>query len=202
MIDRETLEGVALDVHGRTGFDDPPVDAFDLAGTPSLRMSVKWTNDAHAYRADRCLKIPRDFARYPPRAHGAITHEAAHVLLDDYGITQSEPAARYLGAALLAPRRALDRGLRAGWDLQRLMAQHVNASAELLARRIVDLRHARFAMWDYGRLRYRIGEAHARERELVGAALETGEAQRENDLDGAWPIFDGSWRRVIVLAAS
>jgi hypothetical protein len=200
-MDRESLEGVAHDVHERTFFTDGPVDMFDLTAHASMKMPIKWVTSRTAYRVERCLFIPRAAANYAPYAHGLIAHEASHVLLDDYGIPQSEAAARYLAAALLVAWRRLDRQLRAGWDLSRLMGLHPYASAELLARRIVDVRRARFSVWDAGRLRYRIGGAIEQERELVRATLESGEPQRTSDLDGAWPIFRDNWRRVIVLAA-
>ncbi len=204
MSDREVLEGVALDVHGRTGFDDS-VDTFDLIADPWMRMSVKWTSEPVAYRVGRRLCIPRSATAYAPRLHGLVTHEAAHVLLDDYAVKQSESAAQYLGAALLVPRRALDRDLRGGWDLRRLLARHPNASAELLARRIVDVRRASLALYDDGRFRYRVGDRDAspqNERELVAEALETRAPIRVDDLTGAWPVFSQSRSRVLVLAAA
>jgi hypothetical protein len=197
-MDRLELEGIARTTLEKYGFDDPPVDAFDLAH--EMEIPVEWEDGRDAWRFRRTVHIGRAPRR--TRIHGLITHEIAHILLDEYRIRQSERAANYLGAALLVPRRALDRQLRAGWDLDRLRCIHLNASAELLARRICDVRQARFSVWDSERLHYRIGSAHESERALVDAAFRSGEAQRANDLDGAWPIFDGSWRRVIVLAAA
>lgn len=201
MMDREELEGVARATLEKHGFDDPPVDAFDLAH--EMKIGIEWENgDGEAWRVRRTIHIPRAPRR--ARIHGLITHEIAHIVLDEHRIDQSEPAARYLGAALLVPRRALDRQLRAGWDLRRLLALHVNASAELLARRIVDVRHAALAIYDQGRLRSRVGhESMCRtlERDLAAEALATGAAVRVDDLTGAWPIFDGARRRVLVLAS-
>lgn len=194
----QDLEGVARSVLERAGFDDVPVDAFDLAA--ELGLPVKWVPGAHGYRIGPRLFVPTN-ARLA-RIHGVLAHEIAHVLLDQHGISQSERAACYLGAALLVPRRLLARQLRAGWDLHGLMALHANASAELLGRRIVDVQDASFAVYDAGRLRYRIGRHDERERSLVERALSTGEPERLDDLHGAWPIIDGRWRRVIVLAPS
>ncbi len=193
------LEGIARVTLERYGFDDPPVDAFDLAG--EMKFGIEWMDGAApAWRFKRTIHIPR--APRPTRIHSQICHEIAHALLDEYRVAQSERAARYLGAALLVPWRALDRGLRVGWNLRVLMARHLNASAELIARRVVDMRHARFSVFDAGKLRYRIGEAHESEREMVAEVAASGAAVRLDDLTGAWPINDGRWQRVIVLAAA
>lgn len=180
--------------------DDPPVDAIELADL--LRLKVKWSrlrggrNEAdtiHVHPESRITRI-----------HGLICHEIAHVLLDRYGLSQSEKAANYLGAALLVPRRVLDRQLRAGWDLEALRCSHIYASAELLARRIVDVRSASLAIYDEGRFRYRVGHRDLKpdnEQELAAEALATRTAIRVDDLTGAWPICDATHRRVLVLAA-
>jgi hypothetical protein len=138
------------------------------------------------------------------RIHGVLGHELAHELFARFKMEQSERAANYLGAALLVPRRSLDRDLRAGWDLEQLRCKHIYASAELLARRIVDVREAGLAIYDQGRFRYRTGVTRMdlrRERAMVNEALHTGAPVREDALSGAWPVFDGCHRRVLVLAA-
>jgi hypothetical protein len=196
------LEGVARDVHEKHGFDDPPVDAFDLAD--ALEAEIEWVDGHKAWRFQRRIYLPRGTHR-PARIHSFIVHELAHILLDDYGIEQSERAARYLGAALLVSRRTLDRQLRRGWDLWELMGLHVNASGELLARRITDVREASLSVYDNGRFRYRVGHRGIKptlERELVAEALESRSAVRLDDLSGAWPLIDGDWYRVLVLHAA
>lgn len=197
-MDAGELEGVARFELERVGFDDGPVDAFDLAH--ELRIPVEWTAGSIALRIGERAIVPASVR--PARLHGLLTHEIAHILLARYGLPNTERNARYLGAALLVSRRILDRQLRAGWNLHELMAYHVNASAELLARRIMDLRHGSLAIYDGGRLHYRIGRAAPRERALVDEVLEHECAVRVDDLHGAWPVMDGRWRRVIVLAAA
>jgi hypothetical protein len=186
------MEGIALDVHRRYGFDDC-IDAFDLAG--ELGLSIRWDNARTSWRGGRALYIPAR-ARIV-EAHEGVAHETAHFLIDEYGAPQNEPNARRLAAALLAPRRAIDRELRRGWNLHRVMAQHPNASAELLGRRMHELRHGSgFAVWERAVLRYRRGPAAPEERALVAAAM-AGAPARRDDLTGAWPI--GERGRVLVL---
>lgn len=196
-MDVRDLEGVARAELERAGFDDTPVDALDLAH--ELGIAVEWMPGANAYRFMRRAFIPAG-ARIS-RIHGLLTHEIAHILLEQHGLVNDERSANYLGAALLVSRRVLDRQLRDGWDLHALMAYHLNASAELLARRITDIRRASLAIYDAGRFRYRVGCATplAIERQLVDEALATERPVRVDDLTGAWPMIDGRWRRVLVL---
>jgi hypothetical protein len=199
-MDPMELEGVAQETLEKHGFETPPVDGFELAH--ELKIGIEWVDGSDAWRFRRRIYIPRE--TYRQRLHANITHEIAHVRLDDYRIRQSEPAACYLGAALLVPRKALDRDLRRGWDLHALMGRHVNASAELLARRIVDVRHASLAVYEHGRCRSRVGHhgmGAELERELADEALATERPIRVDGLTGAWPVIGGGYRRVLVLAA-
>jgi hypothetical protein len=197
------LEGLAEYVLQRTGCDDPPVDAFDLADL--CRLKIRYVPGRDAKIEGRIIKLGGDESIRHTRVHGRIAHEIAHYVLARFKHPNTEPNARYLGAALLVPRRPLDRQLRRGWDLHALMARHLNASAELLARRIVDLRsNASLAIYDEGRFRYRVGHRDLKpsnESELAAEALETRSAIRVDDLTGAWPICDATHRRVLVLAA-
>lgn len=191
------MEGIALDVHRRYGFTDR-VDAFDLAG--ELGLSIKWDAAAEAWRGGRTLYIPS--RSRPVEAHESIGHETAHVLLDRYGAQQSEPNARRLGAALIAPRAAIDRELRHGWNLHRVMAQHPNASAELLARRVHELRaRSGVAVFRRERLRYRRGAAARDEESLVASAL-LGSPHRRDDLTGAWPFFDEHRAPIVIVLSA
>jgi Zn-dependent peptidase ImmA (M78 family) len=145
------------------------------------------------------------------RQHGSIAHECAHFVLRSSDEDDPEPAARYVAGALMLPRAAFDRDLReTAWNLDELRRRHPNVSAEMIARRVVELRDAVVTILDAGKVRARVASpwSHAPapkrltpiERELLDAALASGEAQRANDLLSAWPVFDGRWRRVIVVA--
>lgn len=193
----EELEGLAAWAHDHAWLCSP-IDAFDLAAW--LECEVRYESGAGGRRSGGFFWIgTRVSVR---RLHSVIAHECAHEILARYA-TDDERSARYLGAALLVPRRALDRQLRAGWDLERLMAEHVNASAELIARRVTEVRRASLAVYDQGRFRYRTGTATplAIERELVEEALATLRPVRIDDLRGAWPVVAGERCRVLVLAS-
>lgn len=205
--DVEVWEGVARAVHDATGID-APVDAFVLARACGLRVVPGGRGGASLDRGD----VLYDIAARPVRQHGLIAHEVAHHVLRLHGELDPEPAANYVAGALMLPRRTFDRDLRAtAWNLDALRAKHLNCSAEMIARRIVELRDAVVTILDHGKVRTRIyspwlgtPERLRRitplERELVDAALATGEAQRADELLAAYPLLDGSWRRVIVVA--
>jgi hypothetical protein len=202
---REEWEAVARAVHEGTGLDDPPVDALELAAMCGLQLSP-WAR-AHAAFDGSTVFFPRD-AR-ATRQHGAVAHEVAHFALDWCGEENTEDAANYIGGALLLPRCALDADLRRTWLLEPLRAKHINASHELIARRIVHLRDAAIAIFDQGRLSRRfvspwlddprLTKVSGYERALADQALATGETARDNDLCAATPVFDGPHRRVIVV---
>jgi hypothetical protein len=198
-------EGVARAAHDATGID-APVSAFDLATAYGLTCIPDERGGAFLDGDD----VHYDGRARPVRQHGLVAHEVAHYLLRRHGEDDPEPAARYTAGALMLPRRAYDRDLReTAWDLHELRRRHPNASAELCARRIAELRDAVVTILDAGKVRARVGSPwssapRARltplERELADAALTSGEVQRANDLLAAWPLFDGRWRRVIVVA--
>lgn len=200
-----TWEAVARAVHDETGIS-APVDARELAVACGLRL-------AHCGRG--LALLDGDTVRYDPQArpvrqHGMIAHEVAHYVLRYHGEEDTEDAARYTAGALLVPRAAYDRDLReTAWDLEQLRARHPNASAEVLARRIAQLRDAVITIIDQGHVRARVGapwmpEPPRRmtplERELADAALEAGAAQRGSELLAAYPFIDGRNRRAIVVA--
>lgn len=198
-------EAVARAVHEATGID-APVDARELAVACGLRL-------AHCGRGLALLDgdvVHYDPHARPQRQHGMIAHEVAHHVLRYHGERDTEQAARYTAGALLLPRQAYDRDLReTAWDLDQLRARHPNASAEMLARRVAELRDAVISIIDQGHVRARVGSpwmpAPPRkltplERELADAALERGAAQRGGELLAAYPLIDGRNRRVIVIA--
>jgi hypothetical protein len=198
-VDVQMLEGLARWVHGSADIGTGPVDAFDLLDW--LELELVYEPGARSRREPgRIIVGTRVPAR---RLHSTIAHECAHEILDRVGELNDDPSANRLGAALLAPTPMIERGLREGWDLYRIMGEHVNASAELLARRVAELRHASVAVYDQGRFRYRTGLATPLpiERAIVQDALATGRPVRVSDLSGAWPIVTGHRQRVIVLGA-
>jgi hypothetical protein len=200
-----TWEAVARAVHDETGID-APVDARELAVACGLRLQAGPRGTA---------SLVGDVLRYdaqarPQRQHGLIAHEVAHFVLRYHGEPDPEPAANYTAGALLVPRAAYDRDLReTAWDLEQLRPRHPNVSAEMLARRIAELRDAVITVLDEGRVNARVRSpwmpAPPRrmttlERELADAALTTGETQRSGELFAAYPLLDGPHRRVIVVA--
>ena len=201
----QTCEAVARATHDATGVD-APVDAFELATACGLRLEAG--ERGGAVLVDDIVRF--DIHARPQRQHGLIAHEVAHYVLRWHGEPDPEAAARYTAGALLVPRAAYDRDLReTAWDLDELRVRHPNASAELLARRIAELRDAVISIVDQGRVHARVRSPWMpappqrltqAERELVDAALETGAVQRAGELLAAYPLLDGRHRRVIVVA--
>jgi hypothetical protein len=183
---------------------DAPVDARELAAACGLDL---------AFCRGRA-KLRGGVIWYDPtlrstRQHGQIAHEVAHYVLRRARLPDPDQAARYVAGSLL-PGTDYDRDLReTAWDLDALQRRHPNASAELLARRLSEKREAVVTVLDQGRVTSRTASPWlpapparltAIERELVSGALESGQAQRANELLSAWPRFDGAHRRVIVIA--
>lgn len=204
----EVWEGVALDVLEATGFERPPVDALELAGACGFDVRP----GERLLRARRVGDLIEVNVKLRSVAlHGAVAHELGHVALERAGEDDSEDGARYLAGALMLPRRAFDRDLRTtAWDLEELRRRHPNASAEMIARRVVQLRDGVASIWDQGRCRARVASpwlderiagrrSTPLERALAQRVLETGEAARPAALVSAIPVFSGHWRRVVVV---
>lgn len=201
-------EGIAADVLASTGCDDPPVDAIELAELCGLEV-------AHVPHVPGGRLVGRRIEVNPKlrlvRLHGTVAHELAHDLLERAKEENTEPAARYLAGALMLPRRAFLRDMgQTQWSLVLLRERHPNASAEMIARRIVSLRDAVASIWDEGRCRVRVASpwldervvgrrTTALERGLAAHVLETGKVERPADLVWAVPFFDGKHRRVVVV---
>jgi hypothetical protein len=199
------LEGIAAELLSAVGLDDAPGDAFALAELCGL--TVVSGAGRGARREGDVVYVDSKARR--TRQHGLVAHEIGHWALERVGENpHDEPAARFLSGALLVPRRRFDRDLRATWRLDELMAMHANASGELLARRIAELRDAVVTIVDNGRVRSRFSAAHVYapvrmtrvERELVAEALERGHAVEGGPLVHATPLVEGAWQRVIVVA--
>lgn len=151
-----TWEGIAADVLEATGCDDPPVDAFELADLCGL--SIAPSGRQGAFRRGDSIFL--DLKARTVRQHGLVAHELGHWSLERADEHDTEVAARYLAGAFLLPRIAFERDLgQTEWDLRRLRLRHPNASAEMIARRIVNLRDAVTSIWDDGKMARRWGSA-------------------------------------------
>ncbi len=190
-----------------------PVDAFALA--KACEFEVR----AHAGRGEKHERRDGDIIYIDPRArrqrqHMEVSHELGHWGLDRHELPQSEYGAKYLGGALLLPRREMDRDLaRTAWALLKLRDIHVNASLTAIAVRTTQLRDAVATILDpCGKKKpWRItspwiNDRHLRrisawERELAQRAYEAGEEVRGDELCYALPLLDGPphEHRVLVL---
>lgn len=203
---RATWEGIAADVLGETGCDDPPVDAFELADCCGLEVQPSKTG--RAYRRGSAIHIP--LGARDVRQHGLVAHELGHWALEQAAEPDSEDGARYLSGAFMLPRRPFERDLAAtSWHVGELRARHLNASAEMIARRIVALHDGVATVFDQGKVRRRIvspwlPERYHRitrwERELAAEAIERETTVRGDELIWAVPVIDRQWRRVVLVA--
>lgn len=193
------LEGVADEVVTATGCDDPPVDAIEVAACCGLR--VEFCGVRHAVLYDDVIYVTGTQRAVLTQLY--IAHEIGHWALRRADMPWLvEEDATYIAGAILVPWRTLVRDVRRGWDLDALRAKYETAPASVIASRIAMARDGTAAIYDEGRLRRRVGPPHRLERELARAALESAEPVRVDDLTGAWPVFDGGRRRVIVLASN
>lgn len=186
-----------------------PVSAFELAKGLGLKVVAgDCTGGGAALNV-----VQREIILNPRvrkvRRHGLVAHEIGHYVLRLLGI-DSEDGANFTGSAMMLPRVDFDADLRrTAWSLLELRERHPNASAEMIARRIVELRDAVATVIDNGRVTRRVsspwlGDPRLRrisrwERDLADQALEAGEEVRGDELCYAVPLVDGHWRRVIVV---
>ncbi|AKF08858.1 hypothetical protein DB32_006007 [Sandaracinus amylolyticus] len=185
-----------------------PVSAFELAKGLGLEIEA-WSGAGAELDADAQVIRVNPRVRLV-RRHGLIAHECGHWVLRIEG-DDSEKGARYLAGAMLLPRWDFDLDLkRTAWSLLKLRDRHPNASAEMIARRIVEVREAVATIIDNGRVTSRVFtpglmvEPRLRrvsrwERGLADQALEAGAEVRGDELCYAVPLVDGPWRRVIVV---
>lgn len=190
------LEGVARRIHD--AYDTAPVDAFDLAS--ALEVEVRIWAKGHGMRHSDVIWCPSPAKARETRRHGIVAHELAHWALEHFGLDHHcEDSARYLAGALMLPREVLLRDLaEVDLDLAELQRRHPNASAEMIVARISQVQGATAWVWDNGRLARRYGIAEADVAEYVDRVLRLEEPVRDGALV-AWPVFDGRWRRVLVL---
>lgn len=194
-----SLEGIACRIHDAYG--RVPVDAFELAEL--LDVHVRFWPKGHGMRDGDSVWCPAPLKARETRRHGIIAHELAHWLLEQFGLEhRCEASARYLAGALMLPREVLLRDLaEVDLDLAELQRRHPNASAEMIVARISQVQGATAWVWDNGRLARRYGIAEADVAEYVDRVLRLEEPVRDGALV-AWPVFDGRWRRVIVMCAA
>ncbi len=197
MLDVEDLEGIAREAWEATG-EELPVDAFRLARACGFAVEG-WTR---AQGAIRGTTIRYPIGARETRQHGTVAHELGHALLDYHRVdSRDEDAARYLAGALLLPRRPFARDLTAtDWDLFALRARHPNASAEMIVVRMTQVSEATAWVWDAAKLARRYG-LEADDAEAI-PVVERVLSLEEPVVEGpvlAWPVFDGRWRRVLVV---
>lgn len=207
MIDSwETWEGLAAEAHGHAGAETP-VNAFVLASRMHFDVEAWEGRGAELDERRRIIRVSTR-AR-PQRRHGLVAHELGHYLLRLARI-DSEDGARYLAGALMLPRQEFARDVtRTAWGLARLRELHVNASAQMVATRIVQVRDAVATIIDRERVTSRVSSpwlvdprlAHVSrwERALAQHALEAGEEVRGDALCYAIPLVEGAHHRVIVV---
>lgn len=187
----------------------PPVSAFWLARAHGFEVRPWASAGARLDEREGVIYVtPR--AR-PQRRHGLVAHELGHHLLRlEHRLEDSEDGARYLTGALLLPREPFGRDLtRTAWSLHRLRAIHVNASAQAIVARIVQVRDAVATVIDRGRVTMRVASPWLEdprlrrvsrwERELATRALEQREEVRGDELCYAVPLVDGAHQRVVVV---
>jgi len=197
MISPRHLEGIAREVLDGCAIG-APVDVRLLVSRCGLQLRP-W---GKAYG-----QLSGDVIRYPIKAREArqaftIAHELAHWALARAGEDdRDEDAADYLAGALLLPRARFMADLAAtGWDLDQLRQRHPHASAQAIVVRMTQVSPATASVWDAGRLHRVYGEHDiATARALVDRALEVEAPIRDGDVS-AWPVLDGSFRRVLVVA--
>jgi hypothetical protein len=189
------LEGIATEILQRTGCP-MPIDAFVLAKLCRVRTKP-WGKPAALTEAD--------LIRYPIKArntrqHGSVSHELGHWALRRGGEDdRDEDAARYLAGAFMLPRERFLADLASvDWDLFALMDLHPNASAEMIVVRMTQLSEATASVWDSGHWKRSYG-AHDvdGDRLLVDEVL--GHEHAVRGLVSAYPMFDGSFRRVLCV---
>lgn len=199
MISARHLEGLARELLTETA-TDPPVDALRLAAQCGLEVRAIGGSEASIDLDRGVLHAP--LRARPTRLHGRVAHELGHWLLFRDGLNHhDEDAATYLGGCLLLPRETFLRDMKeTDWDLDALQLRHPNVSAQAIVVRMTQVSPATASVWDHGRLHRVYGEHDIEEaRRLVDLALEL-EEPIEVGMVRAWPVIDGRWRRVLVLA--
>lgn len=193
-------EGIARDVLEGTFCEDPPVDAFELAACCGLGIQSR---GGPASIFGDVIRV--DMRMRKTRQHGQVAHEIGHWALRRAQAENTEDGARYIAGALMLPWLAFGRDLReTSWQLSELTRRHPNASAEMIARRIVQLRGGFASIWDRGRAPILLGPAPRSapfpwERELEAAARKDRVERRLGATSWALPLNERPWFRVVVV---
>ncbi len=138
-------EQVARSLLEQTGCDDPPVSMLDLA--TCLGFEIRHAPILGGRLVGDVIEV--DMRARPERVQLEVGHELAHDAQRRAGLPDTEAGADYIAAAALLPKRHFERDLKVTqWSIEKLRAKHVNASAELCARRIADLREAVVIIFD------------------------------------------------------
>lgn len=206
-MDARALEANAEQLRSELSIDDEDVHPRVLIVKCGIELSPTRPRTGPCFTGARVYYDPT--AR-PERQAGTMGHELGHFVNRRYGDEDSERAAAFVGAALIVPRRALVRALkRHGRDVDALRSDFRHASAELLARRIADIRDdVVVTIVDGRRVRARVaapwmappGPGLTRdERDVLRRAIE--QCRRVDDgWISATPVFDGDRQRVIIIA--
>lgn len=200
-IDAATLEGIARDIHERTG-SILPVCAFNLALWCGVTLRPWMKSKGHFCAETNTISYPVKSRRV--RQHGAILHELGHWALLRAGEDHiNEWAARYLGGALALPREAFLRDIYdCDWDLFALQERHPNASAQKLAIRMTQVAPASSWVWDDGEVTGRYGlEADDDVSAFIDRVVR-GEEPLRDGIERGWPLLEPGHRRVIVVRAA
>ncbi len=186
-----------------------PVDAFALA--PACGFEVRH-RVGRAERKGNVIYV--NVRSRPVRQQMNISHELGHFAHERAGLVDSEPGAKYIGGALLLPRRDFNRDLtRTAWSLPKLRELHRNVSATAIAVRTTQLRDAvatvidprghkkPWRVWSPWIADRRLRRLSAFERELAERAYEERAEVRGDELCYAFPLVDGppSEHRVVVV---
>lgn len=199
-------EANAEQLRAEIGLDDQHVHPRIIVGKCELELVPTRPRTGPCYTGTRVYYDP---TTGPERQAGTMSHELGHVANQRYGEEDSERAASYVGAAILVPRRALDRALKKkGWNLDELRRDFEHASAELLARRIADLREAVVTITDGRRILARVASPWLPsprpgltrdEQAVLRRAVETRRRVDEGWIS-ATPVYEAGYQRVIVIA--
>lgn len=210
----EDVEGLAAELLDEGGFGDCP-DPWKLIASFGARVvRARPGERPHAERrVDGGWDLVVHANERPERVAATAVHELAHPLLVKADLTNDEAHAWRLTGALMLPRAAFLRRVRAcGGQVERVAAAYPHVSHEMLARRIVDLGEGRILhVWDVepAENHYRVVSPgwrwHLRqptpiEHETMTTALEARAAVELVGGVRAWCVQDAPWLRVLCLS--
>ena len=206
MTARADLEGIAHAALVDVGLDDlDDVDAEEVAACHGFYLVPE--RGVRAWLDGLCIHVP--MAVRDTRRNRLVAHELAHALLKAAVADNTEQNADIVAAGIVLSRRVLSRSLRVvGWNVDALRVRHPLVSAELIARRIADVRDAVVTIFDGRETKVRVTSpwidrklppVTALERELRERALAEG-CRVDDGWISATPILEPGYERVIVVA--